>query len=125
MAKRNLPSRPTMFAPPRRQRELHELNNSLAAVRLRLGLVTADATCMWAQRENLEAMVVALDEARALAARLEERPQRLRAGSPKARNPKARNSNARNPKARNPKASSAKPGTGRARAKAPTKRGTR
>ena len=55
----------------RRQRLLHELNNSLAAVRLRLGLVTGDATCMWAQKDNLEAVVATLEEARALAAQLE------------------------------------------------------
>lgn len=63
------------FVPTRQQRLLHELNNSLAAVQLRLGLVAADATCMWAQRQNLEAIAASLEDARELALRLEDEAQ--------------------------------------------------
>jgi hypothetical protein len=35
---------------------LHELQNTLASLKLRVGLVVADATCRLAQRENLAAI---------------------------------------------------------------------
>jgi hypothetical protein len=62
---------------------LHDLSNTLGALRLRIDLVTSDATCMWAQRSNLEAISRIVDEARALAGQLEEQPLRaIRRRSP-------------------------------------------
>ena len=57
--------------PTAEQRLFHELNNSLSAVQLRLDLLSADPTCMWAQRSNIEAIAQSLAQARKVAERLE------------------------------------------------------
>jgi hypothetical protein len=50
---------------------VHDLSNTLNALRLRLDLVSSDSTCMWAQGSNIEAINRILEEARALTGRLE------------------------------------------------------
>jgi hypothetical protein len=42
---------------------LHDLKNTLASLRLRLGIVAGDPTCRWAQEENLTAMLAIVTEA--------------------------------------------------------------
>jgi hypothetical protein len=68
----------------RNARLLHDLNSTLAALRLRIELVTKDSTCMWAQRSNLEAIARMMDEAQALVARLADLapPARARRRTP-------------------------------------------
>ncbi len=86
---RDAPPRPTgqhrrsPRAAPAGQQLAHDLANALAAVRLRLDLVTRDPGCMAAQAANLEAMARILDDARGLAGQLEDaltprRPMRAR-----------------------------------------------
>jgi hypothetical protein len=55
------------------RRLLHDLASTLGALRLRVDLVTKDATCMWAQGSNLEAISRIVDEMRGLTSQLEER----------------------------------------------------
>jgi hypothetical protein len=64
-------------APPA-QRHVHDLNNLLGALRLRVDMLTKDSTCMWAQGANLEALSRILDDALVLAARLEAPPTPLK-----------------------------------------------
>jgi hypothetical protein len=45
------------------RRELHNVNNTLASLRLRLGILAADRTCFDAQGENLIALLAVADEA--------------------------------------------------------------
>ena len=49
----------------------------MAALKLRLDVVTADSTCTWAQGPNLQAMEKTLREASALAGELEENAWRV------------------------------------------------
>jgi hypothetical protein len=58
--------------PTEQQRMLHSLGNSLSAARLRLDILVRDATCMWAQKSNIEALAATLSEAIQLTGRLEE-----------------------------------------------------
>jgi hypothetical protein len=62
---------------------LHALQNSLASLRLRMGVLGADSTCRWAQGENIEALMRILNEAvqqtRELQAVLERPPRPPRA----------------------------------------------
>jgi hypothetical protein len=51
---------------------LHELKNTLASLRLRLGVVVSDPTCRWAQEDNLTALVRIVDDAMRLARDLRE-----------------------------------------------------
>jgi hypothetical protein len=69
--------RPVQSAPERRL--LHDLSNTIGALRLRVDLVTKDSTCMWAQGSNLEAIARIVDEARALVMKLEDQAQPLTA----------------------------------------------
>ena len=55
----------------RSERLLHELNNSLSAMRLRLDLIVSDPTCIWAQGTNIGALSKILEEARQSADQLE------------------------------------------------------
>jgi hypothetical protein len=45
------------------RQELHNLNNTLASLRLRLGILAADRTCLDAQGENLISLLAIADEA--------------------------------------------------------------
>jgi hypothetical protein len=65
-AARHAPIKPTPS-----QRLLHALGNSLSAARLRVDTLTRDPTCMWAQKDNLEALSQILTEAMDEADRLE------------------------------------------------------
>ena len=58
--------------------QLHELKNTLASLRLRLGVVAADPTCRWAQEENLLAMQRIVEEAMDLARTMGESPSPAR-----------------------------------------------
>ena len=49
---------------------LHELSNTLASLRLRIGLLAADPTCRWAQEENVAALQKIVQEATAQAKKL-------------------------------------------------------
>jgi hypothetical protein len=51
---------------------LHELKNTLASLRLRLGVVTSDPTCRWAQQDNLTALHRIVEDAMRLAGELRE-----------------------------------------------------
>jgi hypothetical protein len=51
--------------------QLHQIGNTLAALRLRLDLVTNDSTCRWAQADNLLAMGALLREAARMVAEVE------------------------------------------------------
>jgi hypothetical protein len=68
--------------PTRRQKLVHSLNNSLSALRLRLDLIAADPTCMWAQRENVAGMNRILESARRSAGRLEADIEKSESGLP-------------------------------------------
>jgi hypothetical protein len=57
--------------PTAQQRLVHSLGNSLSAARLRLDVLRRDPTCMWAQKDNLEALAKILDEAIVEAEQLE------------------------------------------------------
>jgi hypothetical protein len=43
--------------------KLHGLQNTLASLRLRIGVMAADPTCRWAQEENIAAIQRIIDEA--------------------------------------------------------------
>jgi hypothetical protein len=60
------------------ERTIHELNNLFGALRLRLDILTRDATCVWAQGDNLEAASRILDDAMVLATRLEAKRAALK-----------------------------------------------
>ena len=51
---------------------LHDLNNTLTALHLRVSLVLRDSTCRWAQGENLEAIRELIDQARGMAGGLKD-----------------------------------------------------
>jgi hypothetical protein len=51
---------------------LHSLKNTLASLRLRLGVLAADPTCRWAQEENLSALLRIADEAMGMAGQVRE-----------------------------------------------------
>jgi|tagenome__1003787_1003787.scaffolds.fasta_scaffold16926899_1 hypothetical protein len=55
------------------ERTLHDLNNLLGALRLRVDIMTKDATCMWAQGANLQAISRIVDDALENAGKLERR----------------------------------------------------
>jgi len=48
---------PADWARRRGNRQLHNLRNTLASLRMRLTMVSADPTCRWAQEENIEALM--------------------------------------------------------------------
>jgi hypothetical protein len=54
------------------ERAVHDLNNLLGALRLRIDILTRDTTCMWAQKSNIETLSRLIDEALTLAGRLED-----------------------------------------------------
>lgn len=43
--------------------QIHRLGNTLASLRLRVGILAADPTCRWAQEENIQALLRIADEA--------------------------------------------------------------
>jgi hypothetical protein len=61
------------------QQTVHDLNNLLGALRLRVDILTKDSTCMWAQSANLQALSRILDDALGLAAQLETPPTAVKA----------------------------------------------
>jgi hypothetical protein len=64
-------------------KQLHELQNTLASLKLRLAVLMADPTCRWAQADNLAALerlsAEALDQSHALRALLDGKAARRRA----------------------------------------------
>ena len=58
-------------AAARAQQLVHDLGNSLSAARLRVELLSNDASCQQAQGPNIAALAAALDSARGFADELE------------------------------------------------------